>query len=56
LHSRLVAIVSLPEVRARLTTLGFEPVATTPREFATWINAEHSKWSEVVRASNIRID
>ena len=56
LHSRLVAIVSLPEVRARLTTLGFEPVATTPKEFATWINAEHSKWSEVVRASNIRID
>jgi tripartite-type tricarboxylate transporter receptor subunit TctC len=35
LHSRFVAIVSLPEVRARLTTLGFEPVATTPKEFAT---------------------
>jgi tripartite-type tricarboxylate transporter receptor subunit TctC len=56
LHNQIVMIVSLPDVRERLATLGFEPVANTPEEFGTWIKAEFVKWREVVRATNIRID
>jgi tripartite-type tricarboxylate transporter receptor subunit TctC len=56
LHNQIVTIVSLPDVRERLATLGFEPVANTPEEFGTWIKSEFVKWREVVRATNIRID
>jgi tripartite-type tricarboxylate transporter receptor subunit TctC len=56
LHSQIVTIVAMPDVRGHLATLGFDPVANTPEEFRHWINAEFVKWREVVRATNIRID
>jgi tripartite-type tricarboxylate transporter receptor subunit TctC len=34
LHSEIVKIVALPDIRERLAVLGFEPVASTPEEFA----------------------
>ena len=34
LHREIVEIMALPEIRERLAVLGFEPVASTPEEFA----------------------
>jgi tripartite-type tricarboxylate transporter receptor subunit TctC len=56
LHRQIVRIVSLPEVKEHLATLGFDPVANTPEEFAAWIKAETVKWAKVVRATNIKIE
>jgi tripartite-type tricarboxylate transporter receptor subunit TctC len=56
LHRQIVKIVSLPDVREHLATLGFDPVANTPEEFAAWIKAESAKWGKVVRATNIKIE
>jgi hypothetical protein len=33
--------------------LGFEPIASTPEEFAKHAKLEFDKWAEVIRASNI---
>ena len=41
--------MSLPDVRARLITLGFDPVGSTPAEFRKQIEVELEKWSEVIR-------
>jgi tripartite-type tricarboxylate transporter receptor subunit TctC len=56
LHKKIAKIVASPEVKDRLATLGFEPVASTPEEFRTWIKTEFVKWRDVVRATNIKID
>ncbi len=56
LHKQIVRIVALPDVKERLATLDFEPVANTPEEFGTWIKDNFNKWREVVRAANIRIE
>jgi tripartite-type tricarboxylate transporter receptor subunit TctC len=56
LHRQIVRIVSLPDVKEHLATLGFDPVANTPEEFAAWIKAESVKWGKVVHATNIRIE
>jgi tripartite-type tricarboxylate transporter receptor subunit TctC len=56
LHRQVVKIVSLPDVKEHLATLGFDPVANTPEEFAAWIRAESLKWGKVVRATNIKIE
>jgi tripartite-type tricarboxylate transporter receptor subunit TctC len=56
LHRQIVRIVALPNVKERLATLDFAPVANTPEEFATWIKDNYNKWREVVRAANIRIE
>lgn len=48
--------VATAEVKERLETLGFAPVANTPDEFGARIKSETAKWSKVVQDANIRAD
>ena len=48
--------VATAEVKERLETLGFAPVANTPNEFGARIRSEIAKWSKVVQDANIRAD
>jgi tripartite-type tricarboxylate transporter receptor subunit TctC len=48
--------VATAEVKERLETLGFAPVANTPDEFGARIRSEIAKWSKVVQDANIRAD
>jgi len=55
LHREIVRIVALPDVRGRLSALGFEPIASTPKEFADRIKWEIDKWAKVIRAADIKM-
>ena len=44
IHHEIVEIMALPDVKARLAVLGFEPVASTPEEFARHAKVEFEKW------------
>jgi tripartite-type tricarboxylate transporter receptor subunit TctC len=55
-HREIVRIVALPEVNANLRTLGFDPIATSPEEYAERIKTEAAKWDKVAHDANIRID
>ena len=48
--------VALPDVKERLITLGFDPVANTPDEFGARIRLEIDKWGKVVRDAKLRIE
>jgi tripartite-type tricarboxylate transporter receptor subunit TctC len=54
LNRAIVAIVAMPEVRERLAALGFEPIASSPGEFADRIKWEIDKWAKVIRAADIK--
>ena len=54
LHRELVKIIVLPEMRERLMTLGYDPVGSTPEEFAQRIAAEREIWARVIRAAGIK--
>src|SRR5262249_20802693 len=54
LHREIVRIVALADVRERLSALGFEPIASTPKEFADRIRWGIDKWTKVIRAANIK--
>jgi tripartite-type tricarboxylate transporter receptor subunit TctC len=56
LSRQIAKIVSLPEVKERLATLGFGPLAGTPQELAAYINAESTEWARVVREAKINVD
>jgi tripartite-type tricarboxylate transporter receptor subunit TctC len=56
LHRQIAKIMSLPDVKQRLTTLGFDVVASTPDEFAAWIKSESVHWAKVVRDTNMKIE
>ncbi|MBE7939891.1 MULTISPECIES: tripartite tricarboxylate transporter substrate binding protein [Ramlibacter] len=44
------------QVRARLQVLGLEPIPGSPAEMAKYAAAERTKWGQVIRANNIRVD
>jgi tripartite-type tricarboxylate transporter receptor subunit TctC len=48
--------VARPDVKEKLATLGFTPVANTPEEWAARIKLEIEKWGKVVRDANLRIE
>jgi tripartite-type tricarboxylate transporter receptor subunit TctC len=48
--------VARPEVKAKLATLGFKPVANTPAEWTARIKLEIEKWGKVVKDANLRIE
>jgi tripartite-type tricarboxylate transporter receptor subunit TctC len=55
LHREIVTIVAFSDVRERLLALGFDPIASTPEEFASRIRWEIDKWEKVIRAADIKV-
>ncbi len=56
LHREIVRIVAMPDMKARLGELGYDPVASTPEEFATRIKVEIETWAKVIRAAHIKAE
>jgi len=56
LNGAIKRAVEQPEVRDKLTVLGFEPVLNTPDQFSARIAAEMTKWEKVVRDAHIKIE
>jgi tripartite-type tricarboxylate transporter receptor subunit TctC len=55
-NSDLVKVLGLPEVRDKLTALGFEISPGTPQEFGALIRREMTKVAKVVKEAGIRAD
>jgi len=56
LYREIAGIVAQPDVKERLTVLGFRPVANTPDQFAARIKLEIEKWGKVVHDAKLRIE
>jgi len=54
LQGESAKILAQPDMKERLTALGYEVVASTPEEFATRIKIEIDMWGKVIRAANIK--
>ena len=55
LHRTIAKIVTPRDFNDRLLALGFDPVASTPDQFADWIKDEIAKWGKVIREANITV-
>jgi tripartite-type tricarboxylate transporter receptor subunit TctC len=53
LHREVVKVMAQPDVRQRLADMGFDPVASSPGEFAEWIRTETVRWGNVIRDAKI---
>jgi len=56
LQKEIAKAVAQPDVKQKLETLGFIPVANTPEEFGARIKSEIEKWGKVVRDAKLRIE
>jgi tripartite-type tricarboxylate transporter receptor subunit TctC len=56
LNQSIVRILKEPQVLERLRTDGYDPVGSTPEEFARIIARDIATWSKVIKAGNIKPD
>jgi tripartite-type tricarboxylate transporter receptor subunit TctC len=56
LNRFITEALSLPDVKEKLATAGFQPIGSSPSEFAAHIAAESARWSRTVREAGIRVD
>ena len=56
LHAEIQRIAASPDIRERLTTLGAEPSAMTPDQFAQWMRAEIPAMAKIVRDEKITVE
>jgi tripartite-type tricarboxylate transporter receptor subunit TctC len=54
LNREIVKAMALPDVKERLTTLGFDSIASSPEEFGARIRTDTEKWGKEIRAANIK--
>jgi tripartite-type tricarboxylate transporter receptor subunit TctC len=54
LQREIAKIIAVPAMKARLADLGYDPVASTPGEFAARIKAEIATWAQVIRSAHIK--
>jgi tripartite-type tricarboxylate transporter receptor subunit TctC len=56
LNKAMVTALATPEMAQRLATIGIEPYSCSPADFAAYIRSETSKWAQVVKQANIRLE
>lgn len=56
LHAEMAKVMQRPEVRQKLASLAAEPTATTPKEFAAFIDGEITRWAAVVKESGAKAE
>jgi tripartite-type tricarboxylate transporter receptor subunit TctC len=56
LQREIAVILLSDEARKYFGSYGREPVASTPAAFGAFIRAEHAKWGQVIRDSNIKAE
>ena len=56
LNEAMVRALRSPEIRERMTQIGFDVVAGTPEEFGRFMKAEVDRWTAVVNKGGIKPD
>lgn len=56
LNAEFVKALAAPEIKQRLTELGFEIGTLSAAEFDRYQRAEYERWGKVARAAKIRVD
>lgn len=55
-YQETVKALQTPDVHEKLSSLGAEPVGSTPEQFAAHIQAETKKWAKVIKEANVKAD
>lgn len=56
LNAETVRAMQQPDLRARLASLGADPLTSTPDQFAAFVKDELAKWAGVVKSSGMKVD
>ena len=54
--AEMAKVLSMPDIREKLTSQGMEPFISTPDQFAALIKAEHVKFARIIKTGNIKLE
>jgi tripartite-type tricarboxylate transporter receptor subunit TctC len=55
LQKAVAKVLALPEVKKRLSDIGFEPIGSSSEQFAKYIDAEMTKYEKIIRDAKIGV-
>jgi tripartite-type tricarboxylate transporter receptor subunit TctC len=56
LYREIDAILKTPDVKGQLEGMGLEIVASSPSEFAAYIDSESKKWGKLIKEAKVTVD
>jgi len=56
LNAEMAKIIQMPDVQAKLETLGAQPIQMTPDEFGGWLKTQVANWAKVVKDAGIKLE
>ena len=56
LNADFLEVIKLPDVRARMTDMGADPVGSTPAQFGEFIRTEIARYKKLAHERNISLD
>jgi tripartite-type tricarboxylate transporter receptor subunit TctC len=56
LHAEVVSALNSPDVKERMAQQGFDVVASSPQQYATFQRNEIERWKKVVQDAGVKAD
>jgi tripartite-type tricarboxylate transporter receptor subunit TctC len=56
LNAEWIKIAAMPDTREKMQNAGFEPMTSTPENFAEFVKTEIVRWGKVIKDANVNID
>ena len=56
LNGEIAKILTLPDVKPRLETLGLSVIGDSPESFGTFLKGETARWKKIIEEANIKIE
>ncbi len=56
LQADVAKVLALPEVKQRLSTIGFDPIGSSGDRFATYIRDEMAKYEKIIKDAKIKVE
>ncbi len=56
LNAEWIKIAAMPDTREKMQNAGFEPMTSTPENFAEFVKTEIVRWGKVIKDANVSVD
>ena len=56
LSAEITRILSLPDIREKLSSQGMDPFISTPDQFAALIKTDHAKYANIIKSAKIKLE
>ena len=56
LQTDIAKVLALPDVKARLNGIGFDPIGSNGEQFATYIRDEMAKYEKIIKDAKIKVE